>query len=117
MDCSLPGSFVHGVVIIIIVIIIITTIIDIINSSLIIFLRNLLIVFHSDYTSYISHYQCWRVPFSPPSPAFVICSFFLMMAILTNVSCYLNDILICMPREAWCAAIHGVAKSLTRLSD
>ena len=52
------------------------------------FLRNLHIVFHSDWINLHSHQQCKCSLFSTPSPAFIVADF-LMMAILTSVRWYL----------------------------
>ena len=60
------------------------------------FLRNLHTVFHSGYTKLHSHQHFIRVPFSPYPHQHVICRSFLMIAILTDVSCYLIVVLTCI---------------------
>ena len=66
------------------------------GSSLSIVLRNYHAVFHSSCNSWHFHQQGGKVPFSSHPFQYLLLADFLMMAILTGVSCYLIIVLVCM---------------------
>ena len=59
-------------------------------------LRNIYTIFHNGYTNLHSQQQCARVLFFPQPRLHLLFMFFLIIAVLTGVRCYLTVVLICI---------------------